>query len=188
MKAIYSLFLILFIAACDKPSKNESEAILITDNEELIDLYTEDQSDRTSGEIDWSVVSERDYQRQTRVLELLDSNKVRTASDFENAAMIFQHGSDTIASGLAVELMKKAVAMDSTRDKWLLAAAIDRDLMRRGKPQIYGTQYVKQQESDPWALYELDSTQITDEIRLEYGVQTLAQQKLRVIEMNKKQQ
>ena len=66
-------------------------------------MYKKDQGDRQSGNVDWSIVSERDRQREARVYELLDSNKVITSEDYANAAMIFQHGRDTAASAMAVK-------------------------------------------------------------------------------------
>ena len=86
---------------------------------------------------------------------------------------------------MAVKLMKKSIELDPNANKWLLAAAIDRDLMYNNLPQIYGTQYAKD-ENNKWILYKLDSTKVTDSERMEYGVETLAQQKRRVVEMNKK--
>ncbi len=179
---------ILALLSCAGEAKNTSTAPATeVDNEELKALYRADQADRQTGDIDWSVVSQRDEQRQKRVMALLDSNAVRTALDYANAAMVFQHGLDTFASGMAVSLMRKAVELDTSRSKWLLAAAIDRDLMRRGKPQIYGTQYLKMGADEPWERYELDSTQVTDEERIIYGVETLAEQGEKVQNMNKEQ-
>lgn len=189
MKKLVLIISILIISCNDanktkeKPeTKTETE---ISNNAELQAMYEADQSDRRNNNIDWGIVSERDNSRQTRVYELLDSNKVRTAIDYHNAAMIFQHGSDTIASGMAVKMMKKAIELDSTINKWLLAAAIDRDLMRKDKPQIYGTQYTRKNGS-PWELYKIDTTVITDKERIEFGVETLAEQREKVKRLNKK--
>ena len=183
---MYRILLLLLIVgfSCNNADKRNQEQETIEDNEELKVLYSEDQSDR-SGNIDWSIVSVNDSLRESRVFELLDSNLVRTSLDYSNAAMIFQHGGDTIASGMAVKMMTNAIARDTTIDKWLLAAAIDRDLMRRKQPQIYGTQYVKMKD-EPWKLYDMDTTKISDEERIEYGVRTLSQQRERVEMMNKK--
>lgn len=167
----------------DTPDKNADKGP--SDNEELQAIYKADQSDRR-GNIDWEKVARRDSLRRVRVYELLDSGMVITSNDYAAAAMVFQHGGDTLSSGMAVKLMRKAVELDSTRSKWLLAAAIDRDLMRRGKPQIYGTQYRRMGADEPWERYQIDTTQVTDEERQEYGVRTLAQQRERVIMMNKK--
>lgn len=174
------------MVSCKQNTDQKSDIEVFTSNEELKIIYKADQADRQSSNIDWSVIFERDRQRQERVYELLDSNLVRTSEDFANAAMVFQHGGDTIASGMAVKLMKNAVELDSSRSKWLLAAAIDRDLMRRDKAQIYGTQFRRMGADEPWELYELDTTKITDEERRGYGVETLAEQREKLKMMNKK--
>ena len=115
---------------------------------------------------------------------MIKEGKIVTAKDYYNSAMIFQHGRDTIASAMAVKHMRKAMELDSTMNKWLLAAAIDRDLMRRGKPQIYGTQYVKEMGEDKWTRYKIDSMKVSDEERREYGVESLAEQKVKERELN----
>ncbi len=169
------ILLVLLAISCKQP---------ITDNEELKKIYAADQADRQTENIDWSLVFPRDKQRQKRVSELLEANQVNTSEDYANAAMIFQHGMDTIASSLTIKLMRKAIALDPNRDKWLLAAAIDRDLTRKNQPQIYGTQFRKSGEA-PWERYPLDSTKVTDKERIEYGVETLAEQQEKLKEMNK---
>lgn len=112
-------------------------------NKELVTMYKKDQASRMNGPIDWAVLSREDSIRRASVDRMIEEGKVKTAQDFYHAAMIYQHGNDTIASGKAVQYMKKAVEMDPSTNKWLLAAAIDRDLMRKGEPQIYGTQFLK---------------------------------------------
>ncbi len=179
-------FVILFTFSCNQSEENTGQVKAFADHEELKTLYEEDQSDRMSGDIDWSIISKKDSSREARVYELLDSNLVLTANDHYHAAMIFQHGNDTIASGMAVKMMRKAVDLDSTTNKWLLAAAIDRDMMRRNEPQIYGTQYTKHGQDEPWVLYDIDTTQVTDRERKAFGVETLAEQQEKVKLMNKK--
>lgn len=155
-------------------------------NAELIKIYSEDQNDRRSTPIDWQRVSKRDSLRRVRVYQLLDSNKVQTALDYKNAAMVFQHGNDTSHYAMAVKLMEKSVHLDPYADKWLLAAATDRYLLSVGKPQIYGTQFMRMQGA-PWKRSKMDSTQITDRERKAFGVETLAQQKEKLRRMNLKQ-
>lgn len=182
------LFLIFVIAliSCKENQENKAVEIVapVADNLELIEIYTNDQADRQTDNIDWNVVLKRDSTRERRVYELLDSSLVKTSKDYHNAAMVFQHGADSVAYGMAVKMMRKSIEMDSTANKWLLAAAIDRDLMSRNKPQIYGTQYHKMGEG-PWELGEIDTTQITDAERIAYGVETLAEQHERVKSMNR---
>ncbi len=145
MRRIILLSIVLGFISCD--SKNGKTTIRtqekIVDNIELIEIYKIDQADRQTDNIDWSVVSKRDSLREIRIYQLLDSNKVRTSKDYHNAAMIFQHGGDSTAYGMAVKLMRKSIELDSTANKWLLAAAIDRYLLSKDEPQIYGTHYQK---------------------------------------------
>ena len=94
--------------------------------------------------------------------------------------MIFQHGNDTIAFSMAVKCHEKAVELDPTIDKWLLAAAIDRDLMRKDEPQIFGTQFIKNNETNgKFVRYKIDTTKVSDEERIKYNVETLKQQKIK---------
>ena len=154
------------------------------DNAELQKMHDEDQHSRSVPNIDWRILSRQDSLREVRVHEMIKEGKIVTAKDYYNSAMIFQHGRDTIASAMAVKHMRKAMELDSTMNKWLLAAAIDRDLMRRGKPQIYGTQYVKEMGEDKCTRYKIDSMKVSDEERREYGVESLAEQKVKERELN----
>ncbi len=183
MKPILLLSLTLCFLACATPKQTETQTY--ADNEELKQIYKEDQGDRQSG--NWRETMKNDSVRLARDYEMVDSGLVRTSEDYANAAMVFQHGSDTMASGMAVRMMRKAIELDSSRNKWLLAAAIDRDLMRRDEPQIYGTQYIRTSMDNPWELYKIDTTQITDAERQAYGVETLAQQREKEALMNKKE-
>ena len=183
-----SIFILIALALISCNSKSEKAKAntedQLTDNEELIDIYTNDQSDRKTEQIDWNNVSKRDLARRQRVYELLDSNKVRTSKDYNNAAMVFQHGMDSTSYGMAVKLIKKAIELDPNANKWLYAAATDRYLLSIGKPQIYGTQYQRLGANEPWKLGNIDTTQISDNERVEYGVETLAQQREKVKRMN----
>ena len=188
MKNILPIILILVLVSC-KQEKENIQPIPeepLTDNSELIEIYRNDQADRQTDTIDWSIVSKRDSLREIRIYQLLDSNKVRTSKDYRNAAMIFQHGGDSIAYGMAVKLMRKSIELDSMADKWLLAAAIDRYLLSKDEPQIYGTQYQKQGKDEPWQIGKMDTTKVSDAERIEYGVETLAEQKEKVKRMNQK--
>jgi tetratricopeptide (TPR) repeat protein len=158
----------------------------LTNNLELQKMYDEDQRSRSVSNIDWKVLSKQDSLREARVYELIKSGQLVTGKDYYNSAMIFQHGRDTLASKMAVAQMRKAIELDSSVNKWLLAAAIDRDLMRRGKPQIYGTQYIKSNGDSKWKRYTIDTTQVTDEERKYYHVETLAEQRVKERSMNLK--
>lgn len=184
MKVTFYLILVITILSCKTEKKQNSEKQIIeSDNTELIEIYENDQNDRMTDNIDWFEVNKRDSFRRVRVHQLLDSGKVKTAKDLKNAAMVFQHGKDSTDYGLAVSLMKKAIAKDSTINKWLFAAATDRYLLSKGEPQIYGTQYQKMGD-EPWKLGKIDTTKISDAERIKYGVETLSEQRKKVKQMN----
>lgn len=157
----------------------------IVDNQELIEMFKNDQADRTTPNIDWKIVQKNDSIREARVYQLLDSNKVRTSADYNNAALIFHHGEDSVAYGMAMKLMKKSIELDSTRSKWYLAVMTDRYLLSINKPQIYGTHY-KRLDNKIVVREEMDSTIITDAERIECKVETLAEQREKIKNLNRK--
>lgn len=157
------------------------------DNQELQEMADKDQESRFSGNIDWNMLNYEDSVRRARVKEMVEAGMLVTGKDFFNAGIIYQHGNDSIASGMAVRFFEKAISMDSTLNKWWYAAAVDRDLMRRGKPQIYGTQFVQDNSTfGKLRRYSIDTTQVTDQDRQYYGVETLAEQREKERIMNLK--
>lgn len=183
MKKIILLGIIIGFISCG--FKNGVAQEKVADNPELGEMFKSDQADRTTSNIDWNIVQKHDSIREKRVYELLDSNKVLTAADYKYAALIFHHGEDSVAYGMAVKLMKKSLELDSTRNKWYLAAITDRYLLSINKPQIYGTQY-KRLANKIMVKEEMDSTKITDAERIEYGVETLAEQREKLKNLNRK--
>ncbi len=184
MKRTLFLILVITIFSCKNEKKQETETqIFELDNTELIGIYISDQADRNAHNINWSEVNKRDSIRRVRVNEILESNTIKTAKDYRNAAMVFLHGNDSTDYGKAVRFMKKAIELDSTINKWLFAAATDSYLLSKGEPQIYGTQYFKMGD-EPWKIALIDTSKITDAERIEYGVETLHQQIQKVIKLN----
>ena len=116
---------------------------LLADNPELEALRKVDQSDRhfvsSPQEIDWHKIGVRDQARQQRVRELLLSDQVHTARDFDNAALIMQHGSKPADYLLAHELA--AIAAYKGNFGSLPALAQDRWLDSIGKQQRWGSQF-----------------------------------------------
>ncbi|MDQ7961308.1 tetratricopeptide repeat protein [Flavobacterium lindanitolerans] len=158
-----------------------------TDNVELQKMADDDQNSRMKSDINWMILNKEDSLRRVRVFELLKENKVQTAKDYFNSGIVFQHGNDTIASGMAVKTFKKALELDPSLNRWWYAAAVDRDLMRKGEPQIYGTQFTKNKSTNgKWVRYKIDPTKVTDEERQYYAVETLAQQIEKERKMNLK--
>ncbi len=182
----YLIALLAMLFACD-PSANETQP-QFEDNSDLLAMHDADQADRL-GQIDWSSVAPRDSARRERTAEMLNDNLVVTAADYYHAAMIFQHGvfGDTTSARRAFDLMETALALDSTVEngKWLRAAAWDRYLMYKGEPQWYGTQFSRPGADEPWALWEVDTTQVTDADRLANDVPPLAEARARAENMNR---
>ncbi|HBV14655.1 tetratricopeptide repeat protein [Chryseobacterium carnipullorum] len=155
------------------------------DNNELQKMADDDQNARKSDQINWKILSREDSLRRERIFILLKEDKIKTAKDHFNCGIVFQHGGDTISSGMAVKSFEKALKMDPSLNRWWYAAAVDRDLMYKKKPQIYGTQFIKDKTTNAkWARYKLDSSKITDEQRKYYGVETLKEQEQKEREMN----
>ena len=114
-----------------------------SDNVELEALRKVDQADRhfvsAPTEINWERVSVRDAARQQRVRELLLADAVHTARDFDNAALIMQHGNKPSDYLLAHELA--AIAAHKGNFGSLAALAEDRWLDSVGKQQRWGSQF-----------------------------------------------
>ncbi|MDG3583355.1 MULTISPECIES: tetratricopeptide repeat protein [Galbibacter] len=185
MNTLLKLRLLLLIAST-------STYLNAQNNIQLQQMADADQKARmnTFAAGDWKALIEQDSIRRTKVYKLLKDGKVKTAQDYLNAGIIFQHGNDTIASKMAVTCFDKAINMDPSLNRWWYAAAVDRDLMRRGAPQIYGTQYVQTDDGNGntiMAQYKTDTTKVTDEERQYYYVPTLAEQREKHRQMKLKQ-
>ncbi len=139
-------------------------------NSELLALFVEDQGDRR-GELP-ADLAERDRRRRRRVQELIATDGLREPEDYFHAAMVFRHGEALDDYWRAHELAKNGAELGHHGARWLAAAAYDRWLMRQGKPQKYGTQYVR--EGERWRLWDVDPA-TTDEERGEWNVPPLAE-------------
>lgn len=149
-------------------------------NAELLAVYIEDQKDRR-GDLPTDL-RERDSKRRRNVEELIASGALREPEDFYHAAMIFQHGETSGDYWRAHDLARKGAELGHRAARWLAAAAYDRWLMRQGKPQKYGTQYVS--EGKRWRLWEVDPA-TTDAARSEWNVPSLAEALRRADEMTR---
>jgi hypothetical protein len=80
------------------------------DNAKIKKMYEDDQRARKVQNINWVLLNKNNSIRAKRVSELIDSGKIVTGKDYYHSAMIFQHGHNTTASGMAVKLIKKSIA------------------------------------------------------------------------------
>ena len=153
-------------------------------NADLAAMFADDQAARRGENIDWAAVSAQDAERRDAVRSILNAGGVRTALDYYNAAMIFQHGDTQDDIRLAHAFATIAASLgDSSAARWLQAASWDRLLLRHDEPQWYGTQYVRD-ESGRWILYEVDPDAVTDEQRAASSVPSLAESQARLAQMN----
>lgn len=112
-------------------------------NAALRALKEQDQAERTSGRYAADPVNGyvRDEERRLAVKEMLRIGSVKTAEDFFNAGLIFQHG-DTVEdyrSARAFADMALLLDPGSKDARWLSAASWDRLLIKLGKLQWFGT-------------------------------------------------
>lgn len=142
-------------------------------NAELAQSFADDQADRKMPyeQIDWSKVGPRDKAHEQRVDQILAAGEARVADDYYHAAMVFQHGDGTAAIERARELTLKALQIDPQH----------RLLVRRGRPQKWGTQFSK--KDGLWVLDDVDLA-TTDAQRAEWEVPPLAEARARGKLMN----
>lgn len=154
-----------------------SWSALAQDSPRMAEIAAADQADRrpASGQIDWSAVGPRDAARRTEVAGLLKRGELRTANDYASAGLVFQHGDTAEETLVALSLATIATVLDPShqRAKWLTAAAWDRILMYRGKPQWYSTQFRRSPDTGKMQLYAIDETAVTDKERAALGVPSL---------------
>jgi hypothetical protein len=148
----------------------------VASNPELKRIYDEDQRERAEmDKVDRKILRERDASRRESVKRMLANGEVKTAQDFARAAMMFQHGNAADDYLLAHTLTMVSLAKGNSEAVWLSSASLDRYLHAIGQPQIYGTQF-RQDSGLPMSQGQFNSTLISDALRQQLGVPTLAQQ------------
>ena len=157
------------------------------DNTRLRDLFLADQAARQAEPDAGDVLTAtpRDLERQKEALEQIAAGKLTTSSDYFHAAVVFQHGATTENIALAYSLATIATRMRPTHPhaQFLTAAAWDRLMKRMGKPQWYGTQYMRGPGGE-YELYRIDEQAVTDQDRARLGVPALAASRERISKMN----
>lgn len=155
-------------------------------------LYAADQSDRQANisdrnarKIDWPVVKQHDLERQQQTRELLRAGNIKSAEDYYQAAVIFQHGDQDEDIELAHALAVIAVTLDPAPEdtRYMSAATWDRFLTRKGKPQWYGTQF-KRDETGRWVFLPVEQGAVSDEERKRLAVPTLAELQAQMDKLN----
>jgi len=146
---------------------------------ELSKMFMEDQSSRNiapGAHIDGDALRSLDAQHQKRVKELLSLGPFENGIDYYHAAMILQHGLTPDDYLLAHDLCVVAISKGENKARWLAAASEDRFLLGIGRAQRFGTQFQAANVSVAPHLAPVDPD-VTDAMRLELNVSSLAQTK-----------
>ena len=136
----------------------------IASNAELVSLKVADQADRNGKDIDWSIVGPNDKARAARVLVLLNDGELKTAEDYYNAALIYQHGSspDDFKLAFSLATISSRLTPSNPAPKWLAAAAWDRYMVWKNLPQWYGNQSQLSKETGKRVLYPILPSAVSD--------------------------
>lgn len=116
------------------------------DNAEVKAIVEADQAVRQQ---DWSKLKASDFERLARddskrlkrIKDILKAGAVRTANDFDRAALVCQHGETFDDYALAHELSVCSMLLGQKSASWLAGASYDRMLVNAGLPQRFATQY-----------------------------------------------
>jgi hypothetical protein len=150
-------------------------------NCEILDA---DQADREVSSIDWDVVNPRDEARRSRVAEILASGVDLCPEDFYNAAMVYQHGREA-PEYLMAHILASASAMRGYEPAgWLMASSLDRYLKAIEQPQIFGTQFNRYRDDQPWTQEPFDRTFLSLALRDLFNVADPEEQASRLDGLN----
>jgi len=153
---------------------------------EMQRIFSEDQADRQINmasmtpeqRLDWfSKFGPRDAQRRKQVMDLISRGALHTGQDFDQAAVVFQHGDRPDDYLLAHSLATAAIAKGSAKSRWIAAATLDRYLHKIQQPQIYGTQYfIGPNQGDKFTQEPYNRQLVPDSLRLDMCVPDPASQ------------
>jgi len=136
----------VILSVFKNPDAATAKAKASTPNAEIKKIVDADQAARN---FDFSKVTSKqiedmakgDVARLARIKEILASGALTTADDFDNAALVFQHGVVFEDYATAHELSVCALLLGKRTASWLAGASYDRMLVNVGIPQRFATQY-----------------------------------------------
>jgi len=187
--------LLFVVALAGAPSPAPTLPDLPDVSPEILTLVIQDQWDRgidmfggrqvkKGEEIDWAQVARNDAQRHAAVRKLMEDGKLQSGTDYQFAALIFQHSSDSSDLALAHTLAMTAVNKGKAGARWLAAATFDRLLQSLEQPQVFGTQFFRGPDQT-WSMDPYDRTALSDSVRASWCVVTLAEQEKILDEVRK---
>jgi len=144
-------------------------------NVEMKAIFDDDQRVRMQQKADGKDVSRTDAERREQVRKLLAFGALHTGKDYEEAAVVFQHGDSPSDYLLAHTLAMIAVSKGDSTAIWIASATLDRFLQEIGQKQIFGTQYSPYGEHG-WTQEPYDRGLISDALRQQLAVPSQALQ------------
>lgn len=148
--------------------------------QKIVDL---DQKDRSNHSVTPDV-QKRDNDRRKRIGAIFGEGCFKSAKDYANAALVFQHGDRPDHFFQTFIWAKRAVELGDSSQKRLMALAIDRYLVNTGHKQLFASQAYKEGASPCWCLQEVEST-FPKKLRIEYMGSSLQDQEDWVDSLNK---
>jgi len=147
----------------------------VAPNPEMAAIYKADQAFRQSQqsfEASAKQIEKDDAARREQVRALIDTGQLRAGEDFRLAAMVFQHGGEPRDYLFAHTLALIAMRKGDVGASWIAAASLDRYLRSIDRQQVFGLQFKPGgAERQPF-----DDTLLSDALRLQLGIPTLAEQ------------
>jgi len=107
--------------------------------------------------------------RAAKARALAQKGALHSGRDHMRAAVLLAESADPADWELAAQLGNQAAELGEPLGLRVVAEAIDKDLVRQGKPQRYGTQWVWNRERRVWRLHPIDPA-TTDDERAALGV------------------
>lgn len=160
----------------NKPLKEQLELIYVRDQtlRQLLETVEETYGNN-SPEMAyfWYLISKEDSLNEKEVVQIIEDNGWLGQSEVGGKAntalwLVIQHA-DVELQEKYLPLLKASVKKGESQGSHL-ALLEDRILMYQGKPQIYGSQIVLDQETGQWKLYDLENPDQVDERRKEVGL------------------
>lgn len=146
---------------------------LASRSKEIAKLERADQKDRENWENktqeERSEIATRDKLRRERIGQIFGEGCFNSAEDFNNAALIFQHGEVPDHYYQAFIWANKAVSMGQSNGKGMAAVAIDRYLVGIGKKQLFASQATMSDSKTGCICMEQVEVTFPDSERVSFG-------------------
>ncbi len=202
--AVKKTLLFILLAAATAPGLPQNASVQkpvpdVAAGRSIHQMFEDDQSEVPANmpngvsPITYEEFSRRRQLRCARIQLLLDSGLTLSAQDFHDAAYLFQHGETADDYLMAHILAVEAVIRGDQTSKWIAASTLDRYLQIIHRPQVFGTQYPRDEKA-----YEqikgnnfqgrtqnpFDDKFLPNAVRLDFCVPSLEQQKKNLASLN----